>query len=259
MPSTGPKPASGATVAEVSKFAWRRTSGRRTGRSRSPTGRWPPRRRRAEEAAIRSGRLQDPLGVPTAADGGVDLKAARTRGEHRHDLLHQHRQVPFLRSSTAPSTYGSRADPGSACGALRSRGPARCSASAPARPSPRGSRPSGRAPRSPRGRATRRPRPRRPGPPTPGGRPARRPGPGGRARPRRRPAKTKREKARAPASGRWQRRALPPGPPSHSAGTDREAAVEPARDERAAVELRAETAPGRRAVPWRPPSAGTRR
>src|SRR5206468_5340169 len=35
----------------------------------------------AEEAAIRVGRLQDPLGVPTAAYGRVDLKAAGRRGE----------------------------------------------------------------------------------------------------------------------------------------------------------------------------------
>ena len=31
--------------------------------------------------------------MPTAADRGVDLKAAGSRREHRHDLLHQHRQV----------------------------------------------------------------------------------------------------------------------------------------------------------------------
>ncbi len=53
-----------------------------------------------QEAAIRIGRLQDPLGVPTAADGRVDLKAAGSRCEHRHDLVHQHRQVPFLHLSS---------------------------------------------------------------------------------------------------------------------------------------------------------------
>ena len=60
-----------------------------------------------EEAAIRVGRLQDPLGVPTAAEGRVDLEAAGSRREHRDDLLRQHRQVPFLHLS---STHRS-ADP----------------------------------------------------------------------------------------------------------------------------------------------------
>jgi hypothetical protein len=58
-----------------------------------------------EEAAIRRGRLQDPLGVPTAADRGVDLKAAGSRREHLDDLLRQHRLVPFLHLS---STTGRR-------------------------------------------------------------------------------------------------------------------------------------------------------
>src|SRR5439155_20913156 len=49
-----------------------------------------------EEAAIRIGRLQHPLGVPTATDGGIDLEAAGSWREHRNDLLRQHRQVPFL-------------------------------------------------------------------------------------------------------------------------------------------------------------------
>ena len=53
-----------------------------------------------EEAAIRVGRLQDPFGVPTAAQGGIDLKAARGRREHRHDLLRQHRQVRCLHLSS---------------------------------------------------------------------------------------------------------------------------------------------------------------
>jgi hypothetical protein len=34
--------------------------------------------------------------VPTAAEGGVDLKASGAWREHREDLLRQHRQVPFL-------------------------------------------------------------------------------------------------------------------------------------------------------------------
>ena len=56
-----------------------------------------------EEAAIRVVRLQDPLGVPTAAQGGVDLKAARGRREHQHDLLRQHRQVLCLHLSSIPN------------------------------------------------------------------------------------------------------------------------------------------------------------
>ena len=50
----------------------------------------------SKKAAIRRGRLQDPFGVPTAADRGVDLEAAGSGREHRNDLLRQHRQVPFL-------------------------------------------------------------------------------------------------------------------------------------------------------------------
>ena len=53
-----------------------------------------------EEAAIRVGRLQDPLGVPTAAELGVDLEAPRGRREHRHDLVSQHRDVPNLHLSS---------------------------------------------------------------------------------------------------------------------------------------------------------------
>ena len=34
--------------------------------------------------------------MPTAADGGVDLKAAGARREHLDDLVRQHRQVPIL-------------------------------------------------------------------------------------------------------------------------------------------------------------------
>jgi hypothetical protein len=43
---------------------------------------------------------QDPLGVPTAADRGIDLKASGAWLEHRKDLLRQHRQVPFLHLSS---------------------------------------------------------------------------------------------------------------------------------------------------------------
>jgi hypothetical protein len=60
-----------------------------------------------EEAAIRRRRLQDPLGVPTAAEGRVDLEAARSRSEGRQDLRRHHGQVPFLHLS---STHRS-ADP----------------------------------------------------------------------------------------------------------------------------------------------------
>jgi hypothetical protein len=41
--------------------------------------------------------------VPTAAQGGVDVKAAWRRGEHLEDLLHQHRQVPFVHLSSIPN------------------------------------------------------------------------------------------------------------------------------------------------------------
>ena len=57
----------------------------------------------AEQATIGVGGLQDPLGVPTAAQGGVDVKAAGRRGEHLEDLLHQHRQVPFVHLSSIPN------------------------------------------------------------------------------------------------------------------------------------------------------------
>ena len=39
----------------------------------------------AEQAAVRAGRLQDPLGVPTAADRGIDLKASGAWREHPRD------------------------------------------------------------------------------------------------------------------------------------------------------------------------------
>jgi hypothetical protein len=58
-----------------------------------------------EDAAVRAGGFQDPLGVPTAADGAVDMEAAGPRDEHRDDLLHEHGQVPILHSL---STFGTR-------------------------------------------------------------------------------------------------------------------------------------------------------
>jgi hypothetical protein len=41
----------------------------------------------AEEPAARVGGLQDPAGVPSAADGRIDLEAARVRRESQDDLL----------------------------------------------------------------------------------------------------------------------------------------------------------------------------
>ena len=54
------------------------------------------------EAANPDGRLLDPLGVPTAAQGGVDVKAAGGGREHLNDLVDQHRQVPFVHRSSIP-------------------------------------------------------------------------------------------------------------------------------------------------------------
>ncbi len=98
-------PPSGATFAELAEVrlsqdepvAVARPEPRLDSGDRRPVG------IEAEEAAIRVGRLQDPLGVPTAAQGGVDLKAAGRRREHLEDLLHQHRQVPFLHRSSIPN------------------------------------------------------------------------------------------------------------------------------------------------------------
>ena len=56
----------------------------------------------AEDSAVGIGGLQDPLGVPTAAQGGIDVKAAGGRCEHLDDLVHQHRQVPFVHLSSIP-------------------------------------------------------------------------------------------------------------------------------------------------------------
>ena len=56
-----------------------------------------------EEPAVWVGGLQDPLGVPTAAQGGIDVKAASSRGEHLDDLVQQHGQVPFVHLSSIPN------------------------------------------------------------------------------------------------------------------------------------------------------------
>jgi hypothetical protein len=56
----------------------------------------------AEDPAFGTGGLQDPLGVPTGAQGGIDVKAAGRRREHLDDLVRQHRQVPFLHLSSIP-------------------------------------------------------------------------------------------------------------------------------------------------------------
>jgi hypothetical protein len=53
-----------------------------------------------QDAAIGAGGLQDPLGVPTAADRGVDLEAAGARGQGPEDLVRHHRQMPFLHLSS---------------------------------------------------------------------------------------------------------------------------------------------------------------
>jgi hypothetical protein len=50
----------------------------------------------AEQAAIRRIGLQDPLSVPSATDGRIDLEAARSGCEGFDYLIHHHRQVPFF-------------------------------------------------------------------------------------------------------------------------------------------------------------------
>ena len=89
MPSTGSKPASRATAPRSSKFACRRVT-------RSPIARQPRRALRVDGArvgvepqqpAAGAGGLQDPAGVPSAADGRIDLEAARVRRESHDDLL----------------------------------------------------------------------------------------------------------------------------------------------------------------------------
>lgn len=52
-----------------------------------------------QQPAIGAGGLQDPEGVPSAADGPIDLEAARAWRECRHDLLHHHGQVPFFHTT----------------------------------------------------------------------------------------------------------------------------------------------------------------
>ena len=120
----------------------------------------------AEEAAIGVGGLQDPLGVPTAAQGGIDVKAAGSGREHLDDLLHQHRQVPFvhlssIRTNRIPSGSWKRIwseldpQPFEGLGQLL-RVVERLAVR----------RPTGPVPRSPRGRASRPRRPRRRGRPS---------------------------------------------------------------------------------------------
>ena len=94
-PSTAPKPAAGATAASSRKFAWRRTS--RSPYRGQPLGDPVDRRLvgvEPEDAAVGVGGLQDPLGVPTAADRRVDLEAAGRRCERPKDLVRHDRQVP---------------------------------------------------------------------------------------------------------------------------------------------------------------------
>ena len=85
MPSTAPKPASGATSVELPEVRLAQDQPVAEPRPQPgvDSGDGRPVGIEAEEAAIRVGRLQDPLGVPTAADRGVDLKAAGSRREHR--------------------------------------------------------------------------------------------------------------------------------------------------------------------------------
>ena len=65
-----------------------------------------------EEAAIRVGRRQDPLGVAPAANRGVDLEAAGRGREHGHDLVGQHRKVPLRHRSSTVSCGSRGAAPG---------------------------------------------------------------------------------------------------------------------------------------------------
>ena len=49
-----------------------------------------------QQPAAGVGGLQDPNGVPSAADGRIDLEAARVRRESQDDLLKHHGQVPYF-------------------------------------------------------------------------------------------------------------------------------------------------------------------
>ena len=49
----------------------------------------------AEQATIRRRGLQEPIGVPTAADRAVDHGAARSQVEGGENLVDHDRQVPF--------------------------------------------------------------------------------------------------------------------------------------------------------------------
>ena len=109
MPSTASKPAVAGDVGEVAEVrpAQDQAVPEAGAEATVHSGDGRPIGVETEEAAIRVGRLQDPLGVPTAAEGGIDLEAPRRRREHRHDLLSQHRDVPCLHLSSTPR----RSDP----------------------------------------------------------------------------------------------------------------------------------------------------
>ena len=104
-PSTAPKPAAGATVAELAEVGLAKDESVAVARAETglDTGDRGGVGIETQEAAIGIGRLQDPLGVPTAAQGGIDVKAAGSRREHLDDLVHQHRQVPFVHLSSIPN------------------------------------------------------------------------------------------------------------------------------------------------------------
>ena len=241
-PSTAPKPASGATVGELPEVRLAQDQAIAEAGQADPDaldgGRVGV---EAEDAAIGAGGLQDPLGVPTAAERGVDLKAAGRRGEGLDDLVRHHRQVPFLHLSSTvwlriPSGPWKRMwcdvrSPGRRWRRRRRTGPR----------GPGCSRPTAPAPRSRRGRGC-------PGPPP------RSRGPRTLAQVLRDEDPTLAVELRLEGPGeqlpleqprvgighgqaRDLRRELLPG--RHR--EDREAGVEPPRDHAATVELRAET------------------
>ena len=102
QPSASAKPASGATRGEFAEVRLAQDESVAEARAESglDSGDGRPIGVETEEAAIRVVRFQDPLGVPTAAQGGIDLKAARGWREHQQDLLRQHRQVLCLHLSS---------------------------------------------------------------------------------------------------------------------------------------------------------------
>ncbi len=94
-PSTAPNPAAGATSASSPEVRLTEDQPVAEGGQalRDPVDRGlvgvQP-----EDAAVGLGGLQDPLGVPTAADRRVDLETAGGRRERPKDLDRHHRQVP---------------------------------------------------------------------------------------------------------------------------------------------------------------------